>query len=81
MTARGVAAGARMPHQAVASNPGSPASCMVGTSGSTGLRVAPVVASARSLPSRMKASEEGMLSIPASTRPAIRSVTIGALPR
>jgi hypothetical protein len=53
----------------------------VGTSGSTALRVAPVVAIARSLPSLMKAREDGMLSMPTSTRPAISSVSMGALPR
>src|SRR5262249_17833268 len=41
------------PHQLTASERGTPASEMVGTSGSTGLRVKPPVPSARSLPERM----------------------------
>ena len=77
----GTAAGASRPNQAVASKPAMPASCIVGTSGSTALRTAPVVASARNCPSRQKGRAEGMLSMPTSTRPAMSSVSIGALPR
>jgi hypothetical protein len=48
--AAGVPAGARMPYHGVASNPGTPASAMVGTSGRRTLRCNPVVANILSLP-------------------------------
>ena len=60
---------------------GKPASAMVGTSGSVGVRDAPVTASARALPLRICCAAEGSVSKKKATRPAIRSVMAGALPR
>jgi NitT/TauT family transport system substrate-binding protein len=48
--AGGVPAGASIPHQLLASYPGTPDSAIVGTSGITGLRLAPPVPKALSLP-------------------------------
>ena len=79
--AGGVRAGACTPNQAVASKSGMPASAMVGTSGSEEERPAPLTASARSRPSRMWPMQEGMLSQPASRRPATASTSIGPAPR
>ena len=49
MTAGGVPAGARMPHHVVTSKPGTPASAIVGMSGNSGDRFAPVTASTGTL--------------------------------
>src|SRR5450759_429735 len=51
--AGGVLPGATKAYQLVASNPGKPDSAIVGTSSMDGVRVKPVVASARSLPEAM----------------------------
>src|SRR5262249_46319537 len=48
----GVRAGTKIPNHSANSSAGYPASATVGTSGSSGLRCAPVVASARSVPAR-----------------------------
>ena len=48
----GVRAGTKMPNHSANVSAGYPASAMVGTSGSNGLRWAPVNASARSVPAR-----------------------------
>ena len=53
MISFGVPAGATMPVSVSLSSPGTPASAMVGTSGSAGERWALITASARSLPSLM----------------------------
>ncbi len=53
MIGRGVPAGASATYQDVMSNPSSPTSAMVGTSGISGVRVALHTASARRVPSLM----------------------------
>ena len=58
----------------------TPASATVGTSGSSGSRLAPVTASARSFPALMCGKAEGMLSNIIITWPPSRSVIAGALP-
>jgi hypothetical protein len=60
--AAGVPAGARTPNHDYASYPGSPASAIVGTSGSAGARARDVTASARSLPALICGSDGGRLS-------------------
>ena len=49
-TSRGVFAGTNQPCQLVDSKPGSPLSATVGTSGSAAERLAPPIASARTVP-------------------------------
>ena len=58
----GVPAGTTTPVNSVATKPGTPASTMVGSSGASGLRVALVTPSARSLPSRMSGNSTTGLS-------------------
>src|SRR4029079_7266367 len=76
----GVPAGARTPNHDDASNPGSPDSASVGTSGSAAERSALVTASARNLPALMNESDDGRLSNINCTCPPIRSVSAGLLP-
>src|SRR2546422_892285 len=71
---RGMRAGPNSAAHEVIENSGMPASAIVGTSGSSGLRLESVVANARSLPSFTCASPVvGVASI-ICTRPATRSV-------
>ncbi|MCY1462378.1 hypothetical protein D9M71_801440 [compost metagenome] len=63
MTSFGVPAGATRPNQAVTTMSFTPASAMVGTSGSSARRLSLVTASARSLPDWMYGMELGRLSI------------------
>lgn len=53
MIGRGVPRGAIIPFQAAVSSPAIPLSCIVGTPGSIGLRVAVVTAIAFTSPARM----------------------------
>ena len=70
-----------MPYQALISTPGTPASAMVGTSGSCGLRAALKTASARTLPLLMCGITEDAVSKAICTWPPIRSTMAGPLPR
>src|SRR5262245_11697232 len=80
MIAAGVPLGAAMPFQPVTSNPGRN-SLMLGTSGKCAERFNDPTAIARSLPERICGSELVTVSIALCTCPAMRSTTIGALPR
>jgi hypothetical protein len=66
-----------MPFSSSASTPGRPASAVLGTSGSSGLRAPPGTASARSRPLRMWSSTEGTVAKVICTWPEIRSATDG----
>ena len=79
-TAGGRPLGATMACQEVTSTLGTPASAMVGTSGSTGERLALVTARGRILPPLMYCSTEFTFWNEASTWPPIRSVWAGAPP-
>ncbi len=70
-----------MPYQFSASTCGSPASAVVGTSGSSGECSAPASATARSAPDRAGGRSTGRSANIIWTGPAIRSVTAGAEPR
>src|SRR5262245_60063274 len=76
----GVVLGAPRPNQTLASYPGRN-SPTVGTSGSTGERVAGVTANGRSLPVRMCSVNDSMPSNMTCARPPSRSVSAGAAPR
>jgi hypothetical protein len=78
--AGGVPAGAASPIQVVKRKPGNPCSAIVGTSGSSAIRCAPVVPSAFSLPPWMCASGVWTTSIIRWMRPASRSVTAAEAP-
>ena len=75
VTCGGVFAGTTKPAQASMSNPVTPASSMVGRSGSSVLRLMRVVASARSLPARTCSMPVVRSTNIIDTRPAIRSTT------
>ena len=76
----GVAFGASIPNQGAMTNPGNPASSMVGTSGSEASRFELVTASARSAPALTCGRMEGVLSKKRSICPPRRSVIAGAEP-
>ncbi|MDT4835001.1 hypothetical protein FQZ97_686550 [compost metagenome] len=73
MTACGVPFGAANPNHPEVTNPGSPASCAVGTPGSDSLRSRVVTNSARTLPACTFATCAAALSIMASMWPPSRS--------
>ena len=77
----GTPAGTTSAVHSAASQPGTPASATVGTSGSASLRFSLMVAKPRSLPSRMCCSVGGMVLTDSSMRPCIRSNIDCALPR
>ena len=62
MAARGVPAGASRPNHGPPYTSGTPASAMVGTSGSTSTRFSAATASARTLPSAICAIAKGTMS-------------------
>ncbi|MNT58044.1 hypothetical protein D3C72_1954580 [compost metagenome] len=70
-----------MPYQALISTPGTPASAIVGTSGSWALRLALSTASARTLPLLMCGITDDAVSNAICTCPPIRSTMAGPLPR
>ena len=80
-TSPGVPAGATRPYHWSASKPGQPLSATVGTSGRAANRAGLDTASARSRPLLMCGSTAGEPVKVASTWPAMRSVTDGAVPR
>ena len=80
-TGAGRLAGAMIMPQVEASKPGSRLSAIVGTSGSCGLRRAPVVASALSAPDWICGSAAGTVSNMMFTRFAIRSGCAWVEPR
>ena len=77
----GVFAGTNMAYQESTSKSGTPASCMVGTSGNCDQRVAGLTASAVSSPARTCWAEAGALSMANSTSPASTASMLGAVPR
>ena len=81
MIAGGVFGGATSPVQETATMSGTPLSSMVGTSGSSELRVAPVTASGRTLPSRTWLSVIEVGSNDMSIWPESMSVITLAAPR
>ena len=80
-TGSGVFAGATRPYQDEASNPGTPCSAIVGTSGSADVRAAPAAPNARTLPVVTCGSTTGMRSKNICTWPPIRSFIAGPAPR
>ena len=81
MTAVGVRAGANMPYQPPSSTtPSTPASAMVGTSGSAAQRFPPAKAIGRSLPARMCGIESGGVTNIIWMCPPIRSEMAGPAP-
>jgi hypothetical protein len=76
----GVPAGTITPNQVVRSNPGSPDSAMVGSSGTAGERASVVTASARSLPALTLGSALARLSNINCTCPESKSAIAGAAP-
>src|SRR5947199_7416458 len=76
----GVAAGANSPNQVTTSKPGTPDSATVGTSGNTDHRCLLVTARSFTLPPLTWPSAAGPSNV-YWTRPAIRSVIAGGLPR
>ena len=83
-TAAGVPAGATTPYHWSASKPATPAmplSATVGTSGNAAMRCVLLTASGRRRPLRTCGSTAGAPVKVASTWPAIRSLTDGAVPR
>ena len=81
VTAAGVRAGATRPTQEVASKPASPCSAMVGRPASAGGRVAPALASARTLRLSICGRLAGNRSKNIWIWPPIRSFMAGAVPR
>src|SRR5258705_39601 len=81
MTLGGVLAGTKKPNHDDTSKPGTPASAIVGRSGTTEMRSLVVTASARTLPAFTCGRIEGMLSKITSTRPGMRSLIASAPPR
>src|SRR5215831_2630861 len=77
----GVFAGTNQPCQLDESNPGKPLSAMVGTCGSAGERLAPAIASARSLPASTWGLAVANGTTASWTSPAISAVLSGASPR
>ena len=73
--------GASMPYHCVISKPGKPCSATVGTSGNWGRRWVDPVAMQRTLPALMKGSRAAAPTEAASSRPDIRSVIMGPVPR
>src|SRR5207249_3240525 len=80
MTGRGVPAGATMPHQLVASYPGTPASEIVGTSGRAGTRAALPTPSGFKRPERMWGSVWMSEPMAIWVLPAITSIIAGPPP-
>src|SRR6266536_1054163 len=80
MTGAGVRAGTMSPTQLQYSNPGKPASVIVGTSGSSEERVRPVTASALSLPDFRNGSATAMPENITGTAPDTTSVIAGVVP-
>src|SRR5688572_31442209 len=78
MMSGGVLAGMNSAYHDDTSNPGTPDSAMVGSSGAVGNRRAVVTASPRSWPLRTVCSSEPVVLKMASTRPAMVSVTAPA---
>src|SRR4029077_19798309 len=78
---RRMPAGAITPVQVGARYPGTPASAIVGSSGTAGERASPLSPSARTLPSRAEGAIDWRASNMRSSCPAIRSVIAGAHPR
>src|SRR5207253_8858280 len=76
----GVPAGANTPCQEPTSNPATPDSASVGTSGATDERLAVVTASARSLPAFASGHAVVILSKVIATRPPTTSCSAGGLP-
>src|SRR5207253_8074722 len=76
----GVPAGAKTPCQDPTSNPATPDSASVGTSGATDERLAVVTASARSLPAFASGHAVVILSKVIATRPPTTSCSAGGLP-
>ena len=70
-----------MPYQPLITKVRKPDSCMVGTSGSSDERLAPVTASGVTLPSFACTAITGMASNIASMWPPSRSLSAGAAPR
>src|SRR4249920_2219949 len=81
MIVRGVLDGASTPYQPWYSNPASPASAMVGTSGSAGARYVVVTPSANTLPLLTNGTAARTGERMKCTRPAIRSVSDSGEPR
>ena len=80
IVAAGVAAGTTTPCQVIASKPGTPASEIVGSSGTVAERCAPVTASARSLPALIYGIAEAEVANISWACPAITSVSAGCAP-
>ena len=79
-TSLGVPAGANSPSQTLALYPETPASCMVGTSGSCGMRLDVVTAKALSRPAGTCAIALGTPAKLLSTTPATKSLAAPLLP-
>ena len=81
MRSGGVPAGASSPYQVPDSTPESPASAIVGTSGSAAARAGAATARALRAPARACGSSTGKSASIMSIWPDSRSVTAGAAPR
>ena len=78
-TSAGVPAGTQIPYQIGKSNPATPASAIVGTSGSKVERRAVVTPSGRSLPSRIRGNTIAIGAIKYVVRPSMVPATISAI--